>query len=239
MDRGLTALVGVLGLLGGIRRFRMGNWDLPAIVLLLTPIPLLGIPYGSEILFRVYFFILPTLAFFAAGLFFPATRFRKSVFTTLAVLLTSFMMLVGLGYAYYGKELSNYFPPQEVDAANYIADHAQPGALIYTGAWDWPLITRNYEAYQYETISNFSSNYQQEILNDPVGIIALEMSHFPSGYLIITNSQKAAVRMTGILPPNALDQIQNALVKSPVFHVVFQNSDAIVFTLVRAYGGRK
>jgi hypothetical protein len=237
MDRGLTALVGILGIFGAMRRFRLGKWDLPAIVLSITPIPLLAIPYGSEILFRIYFFILPTLAFFAAGIFFPASRTGKSIFTTMVVILTSFVMLVGLGFAYYGKEKINYFPQQEVDAANYIADHAQPGALIYSATWDWPLQIRNYENYQYESISNFDANYKAEILNDPVGVIALEMSHFSSGYLIISNSQKAEANMTGILPAGSLDRIQNALVKSPVFRVVYQNPDAIVFTLANSNGG--
>jgi hypothetical protein len=237
MDRGLTVLIGALALLGLLRRFRSSHWDLSAVILLITPLPLLVIPYGGEILFRVYFFMLPFLAFFAAGLFFPQPSAGKSFFTSIALILTSILMLVGLGFGYYGKEKINYFPPGEVAAANYIADHAQPGALIYTATLDWPLIIHNYEYFQYESISNFDRDYQHEIIEDPVAAISKEMGNFPSAYLILSNSQKADIYMTGALPPNSLDQIVNALTRSPKFHVVYQNSDAIVLSLASQVGG--
>jgi hypothetical protein len=147
--------------------------------------------------------------------------------------------LIGFSFGYYGKEKINYFPPEEVAAANYIADHAQPGALIYTATWDWPLQIRNYENYQYEAIANFDRSYQNKILSDPVNVIAEEMSNFPSAFMILTNSQKADVYMTGVLPPTALDDIVTALSRSPKFHVAYQNADAIVLTLANQPGGNR
>ncbi len=236
MDRALTALVIGLGILGCLRRLRAGKWDLPAIILALTPLPLLAIPYGGEIIFRVYYFALPFLAFFAAGLFIPTAQAGQSIRSTVMILATSCVMLVGFGFGYYGKELINYFPPEEVAATNYIADHAKPGALIYSAAWDWPLQVRNYENYQYESITSFEESYREQILKDPVDTIAKEMANFPSAYLIITNSQKADVNMTGILPAGSLDRIQAALTGSGRFNVVYHNADAIVFTLAGAGG---
>jgi hypothetical protein len=231
MDRALTALVIGLGILGCVRRLRAGKWDLPAIVLVLTPLPMLAIPYGGEIIFRVYYFTLPFLAFFAAGVFFPTPHMGQSIRTSILILATSCVMLVGFGFGYYGKELINYFPPEEVDAANYIADHAQSGALIYSAAWDWPLQVRNYENYQYESFTSFEESYREQILKDPVDTIAKEMANFPSAYLIITNSQKADVNMTGVMPAGSLDKVQAALTGSARFRVVYRNADAIVFTL--------
>lgn len=69
---GLTASVGILALLGGIRRLRSGNWDLTAALLVLAPTTVLvATSYGGEIVFRVYLFSLPSMAFFVAALLYP------------------------------------------------------------------------------------------------------------------------------------------------------------------------
>jgi hypothetical protein len=236
MDRALTALVIVLGILGFVRRLRAGKWDLPAILLALTPLPMLAVPYGGEIIFRVYYFALPFLAFFAAGLFMPSPQVGRSIRSGVLVLATSCVMLVGFGFGYYGKELINYFPGEEVAAANYIADHAKPGTLIYSAAWDWPLQARNYEDFRYESFTSFEESYREQIEKDPVNTIAKEMANFPSAYLIITDSQKADVNMTGIMPAGSLDRIQADLTTSGRFRVVYRNADAVVFTLAGAGG---
>ena len=232
MDRGLTALILMLGLLGLFRRFRNQKWDIAAVILLGTP--LLGLAlsaYGGEIVFRVYYFMLPFAAFFAANVFFPSPEHGISGKLPVVLAAVTGILLVGFIFAYYGKEEMYYFSKQEVSAANYIEQHAQKGALVYSAAWDWPLIIHDYEYYKYETITTFSRSYRLQILQSPVATISKEMGNYPSAYFILSKSQNAIVDNTGLMPAGSLRQIQAALTSSPRFKVVYQNTDAIVFTL--------
>ena len=63
IGRALTFSIGLAALLGGLRRLLAGCRDGPAIVLAISPIPMLANSYGGEILFRVYLFALPFLAY--------------------------------------------------------------------------------------------------------------------------------------------------------------------------------
>jgi hypothetical protein len=63
----------LLALLGGIRRFRSRYADHAAAALALTPLLLFPLQaYGGEMLLRIYFFMLPFVAFFATAAFLPA-----------------------------------------------------------------------------------------------------------------------------------------------------------------------
>ncbi len=237
MDRALTGLVWVLGIAGMIRRLHQGKWDLPAIILTFTPFPmLLFSPYGGEILFRVYYFSLPFVAFFAAGLFFPGAPHGRTLLTPVILGVTSLAMLAGLIFGYYGKEGINYFSKNEVAAAQYLQRNAKPGSLIMSVGWDWPLITQHYEYYEYESLSNYSRPARLEVLNDPVNLIAKEMSYYPSAYLFVTHSQEINANMTGEMPPGSLSAMVNKLDASPRFQVVFRNPDAVVYSLARSGG---
>ncbi len=67
----ISAIIGVLAMLGGVRRLINGYRDLAMVALTLAPTPIILIPYGGEMFLRTYLYILPGLAFFAAALFFP------------------------------------------------------------------------------------------------------------------------------------------------------------------------
>src|SRR5262249_51764198 len=70
--RGLTVALWGMALLGGLRRLYNGFWDLACALLILSPFLMLaGNSYGGEMLFRVYFFSAPFMAFFAAALLYP------------------------------------------------------------------------------------------------------------------------------------------------------------------------
>ena len=63
----------LLALLGAIRRFRSRYADHAAAALALTPLLLFPLQaYGGEMLMRIYFFMLPFVAFFATAAFLPA-----------------------------------------------------------------------------------------------------------------------------------------------------------------------
>jgi hypothetical protein len=239
MDRGLTAFMIGLALLGILTRLRHDTWDVPAALLMVSPLPMLAAnAYGGEILFRVYLFSLPFLAFFAAALFYPKISSGHS-FSAAIVIYISLIMLAGFVFAYYGKENMNYFPPQEVEASDYLHQIAPPGSLIMDGTTNWPFLYKNYEEYSYLTISNFDKKGQQKLLNDPLDSISTIMSDYPSAYFVLNRSQFAEENLTYVLPPGTLEHIQALLMSSPRFKVIYQNQDAVIFSLNPDWKGVK
>jgi hypothetical protein len=232
MDRALTLLFFGLAVAGGIRRLRQGHWDLPAILLVISPLPLLPANgYGGEMGFRVFFFTLPFLSFFLALLFYPSLTAGRSWRTTLLTLAVSLVLLTCFVFSYYGKERQYYFTPQELEANQYIDSVAPEGALLMNGSWGWPLQYKNYELYDYFALTETTRNERLELLADPEGIIWERMASYPAAYLIISRSQKARVDMTGVMPAGALDDIEQRLLQSPSFQVLYSNEDARVFVL--------
>lgn len=234
VGRGLSALVGSLALLGSIRRLREGYWDLSPILLMIAPFPMLAAnSYGGEILFRIYFFALPLMAFLAAALLYPCAASGTSWRTVAVAVLLSGTLLGGLCVAYYGKERMFYFTQNEVDASRYLYDVAPPGALFVAGSLDWPAQYKNYEIYDYLALTSLLRTERSRLGDDPVGVISRLMGDqkYHTTYLIITRSQKAEYDMTGLMPAGSLDKIEKSLRQSGRFQVVYENPDATIFTL--------
>jgi hypothetical protein len=59
----------------------------------------------------------------------------------------------------------------------------------------------------------------------------LQNGNHQAAYLLITRSQKAESEMTGVLPAGTLEMVEQTLLQSPQFDVVFSNGDATIFTL--------
>ena len=239
MGRGLTAGFWGLALLGAVRRIYNGKWDLSILLLAGSPLLMLaGGSYGGEILFRIYFFTLPFMAFLAAAFFFPRLEKGRSWFTTITLIVVSLAMLVGLGFAYYGKDQQYYFTPEEVAAADYLDTVAPPGALIVEGTRNYPVRFRNHTfGTLHVAFSREPEEGLKEILADPVEVFLRWMtdSSYSASYMIMTRSMKSEVDMTGTMPPGALDAVEDAMIDSPYFKVLYQNSDAIIFVASDAY----
>lgn len=239
IGRGLTAFVWILAILGGIRRLRQGLWDLTAALLVFAPFLLLASQsYGGEMLFRFYFFSLPFIVFFAAALIYPSPVSGVSKPAAALSAALSIVLFAGFCFAYYGKEQMYYFSQDEIAAAEYVHDVAPPNSLVMDATWDWPLHYKNYEFYSYFSLSRLSHEDHLRLLDDPVPhIIDLMTSRNPpAAYFIITRSQKADIDTRGVMPPGSLDLIEQALIHSERFSVVFRRPDAIVFSLV--YGAQ-
>lgn len=234
IDRGMTVLVIMLALLGGIQRLRQGYWDLPAAFLVIAPLPVLvANSYGGEMVFRVYLFVLPSAAFFVAALLFTRPGLGAPWRTVGMIVLLSGVLWAGFSFGYYGKERQNYFTPNEVGAAEYVDTVAPAGSLLLDGSWNWPLYYRNYEFFNYASILTFSWKERIAITQDPVGMLSRRMgnSDYPAVYLIITRGQIASIDMTGWMPAGSLQTIEQALTKSSQFKIVYSNADAKVFML--------
>jgi hypothetical protein len=240
MGRGLTALVWLLALLGGWRRLRQGQRDwIPFLMLAsVLALPLIN-DYGGEILFRVYLFALPAAAFFAAAAIFPSRTSgvsRRAVWASAAL---SAIMFTGFLFAYYGKDRHYYFTPQEVEAARYLYSTAPPNSLLIEGTRNYPTQFLNYENFTYVPIEREPRDSWQQVIDDPVTVLArwLDNETYAATYLILTRSQKSEVDELSPLPPGSLDKIEQALLKSPEFRIVYRNEDAIIFALAQATEG--
>jgi len=232
IDRALSALVVLLAIYGFSRRVRRGRWDLPAILLLLAPFPLLAAnSYGGEIVFRVYLFALPFLAFFAAASLYPALGVGSGRGTAIASTLLSFVLLAGLLFGYYGKERQYYFTGDEVAAAEFIHDYAPAQSLLVDAAWGHSLQYRNYEDYDYLSLVSMLAEDRQALIANPVGFLTDTMEGYPTAYLVLSRSQEAAIDMTGAMPAGSLQEIKRALLGSPGFKAIYSKPDATVFVL--------
>ncbi len=227
-----TVAVWGLGALSVLRRLWLGKWDVAPILLAFCPFPILVVNnYGGEMIFRIYMFSLPFMAFLGAGLFLPDANRGRSWFTTMLTTAISVIFAAALLFPYYGKDSQYYFSPEEVAAGQYIVDNAPEGALIIEGTRNYPSRYQNYEYYTYVALSRESNEAQERFLADPVGVMERWMSNreYTASYLIITRSQKVEVSITGPMPLGSLDMIENRLLNSPRFVVVFRNTDAIIF----------
>ena len=232
IDRTLSALVAIMALYGFSRRVRRGRWDLPAILLLLAPFPLLAAnSYGGEIVFRVYLFALPFLAFFAAAALYPSPQAGRRQRTAVLSILLSLVMLVGLLFGYYGKERQYYFTQDEVAATEFIHNIAPAHSLLIDGAWGYSLQHQNYEDYDYLSLISMLVEDREELIAAPVDFLSPIMESYPTAYLVLSRSQKAAIDMTGAMPAGSLQKIELALLESPKFKVIYRNPDAAVFVL--------
>jgi hypothetical protein len=193
-----------------------------------------GNGYGGEILFRVYFFALPFLAFFGGAVIYPSLQAGHKWWTMLLNIVVSAALLVGFGFAYYGKDQMYYFTQQEVDAAEFLYNSAPPGALLIEGSRNYPSFFRHYEYFTNVAISREPKESLQRIMREPAETMARWMSNkkYSAAYLIITRSQKADINL---LPQSmragSLEKIEAALAQSPYFKTVYANRDARIFAL--------
>ena len=214
------------------RRLRHGYRDLAALLLLVAPFPMLvANSYGGEMVFRIYFFMLPFAAFFAAALVFPSPEAGASPGAPALALLVSVGLLAGLCVAYYGKDRMYHFTANEVAAAEYLNANARAGSLWIDGTWNWPVNYRRYEQHDYDSLVSLPKLAREALAERPVDVVERLADHSTEAYLIITHSQKADVDMSGVLPAGTLDRVEQAMLQARV-PVVFANEDATIFAHV-------
>jgi hypothetical protein len=234
VGRMLTGGMGLLAVCGMYRRIRQGRWDLPGLLLMAAPLPIIaGNSYGGEVLFRIYLFALPMLAFFAAALFYPAPWAGRSWRTPIATALLSLALLAGLSFAYFGKELMYRFTHDEVEASEYLHSIAPPGTLIMDLLSNWPWSFTHYEDLTYVDLTGIEMRDRAAMRLDPIPYIVREMSApgYTGRYLIITRSQKAELKTTGELFPMGVDELEVELKQSDLFRVIYASRDATIFVL--------
>ena len=236
-SRGLTVAVAFLAAIGGIRRLIAGYVDGPAAVLALGPVAILfATSYGGEVIFRIFFFSLPFLAFFAAAAFFPVARPGSSIFSRMAATVVGAILVLAFLLANNGKDLQYRFTDDETKAAIWLYDHAPANTLLVEGARNYPSQFKNYENFTYLPLSNEDADTRRKVVANPAVVIGRWLSDpkWDAGYVIITRSQKAYVYSQAKMAKGSLDHIEQSLTKSPRFKIVYASRDSMIFSLNEA-----
>jgi hypothetical protein len=238
--RGLTLTIAVAALIGGMRRLGCGYRDGLAAALAVAAVPLLAVTsYGGEVIFRVYLFALPFLAFFAAALFFPSPRRGISADTLAGAALFGVVLAVAFVFANNGKDRQYAFTPEEVAAMQWLYDTAPPGTLIIEGAHVDPSQFRNVEYFTQVSLADEPPESRADVLAHPVPVLArwLDNDEYRAAFIVLTRNQKAYVEALGIMPRDGLDGIEQALLASPRFRLVHAAGGTKIFALNQAVRG--
>jgi len=257
----MTLFIGGLAFVGVVRRLRRGYRDTTYILLVAAPFPLFLVQsYGGEMLLRIYLFALPAMVFFAASLFYTAPEGSRSlsmkagyrlVFSaqegrnassrSISPLMKAIIVVVGIvllgGFLFtrYGNERDDYMTNAEVAGVRYLYSIAPPNSLLIAG-WDGtPWEFERYEQYNQVVLSD---NLSDAVVTRNVGAIVqfIESVKAPEAYLIFTRSQKATAQSIG-LPPRILDRLEQALLASGKFALVYSNADAQIFQYIPSIEG--
>jgi hypothetical protein len=233
-SRSLTAAVWALALVGLVRRLRNNFRDLTCILLAGTPFfLLLANAYDGEMLFRVFLFSLPAMAFLAAAMMYPSPRSGTSILTMMLMIILSAGLLLNFVVAHFGKDNAYVFTDNEVLAVEHLVDIAPAGSHIVVGGFNYPNRHRHYGDYTYWPIQSMWITYDPndtEEVADVLHSVLNATNRWPAVYMITTRSQKAHVYRVGMMPPGTLDRLEQYMKESEQFRTVYANEDASIFT---------
>ncbi len=237
ISRVLTAAILGLALLGILRRTRLGERSRWIVGLAAAPTALLLLSsYGGEIVFRVFLFALPFLAFLAASLFFPAGHTGKDRSTTAALVVALPVLTGALFLAAFGGDQRGVFSDDEIAAATLSTAPDDARALVIEGSRDYPGQSVGYERFDHLTIDRLSDRALGLLTDDPDTTLArwIRESDEGAGYVVLTESQQLSVERLGTLPADLLPAVRADLSDSDLFEVVYDSTDGAAFRFVGA-----
>lgn len=254
----LTATAWLLAFAGAFYRFRTRHRDHAAAILALAPLPLFLLPYGGEVLMRIYFFMLPFVAFFAATLFVPDPTDAPTTDSSVRWALRrvrdiilfggiASMLMAASFVARYGNERMDYFTPNETVAVKELYRLAPRGSwlLAEVGYLPW-----RYQDYEWSRTDPSQAGHRYLSLADEWELdptkSARDMALWtaetlrgnatvgrPPGFLILSRSQRAHEEILGGLSPTAMDDYERILVRSGKFQLVYANEDAKIYARIQ------
>ena len=238
LDRGLSGTVALLALIGILRHPALRRTGWPLVLVAFAPMPMVAVnSYGGEMIFRVFMFALPGLAFFAAAALRPrpspvGDRGSRMGAATLPVLL---LLAAAFVPSYFGKDRLNYFPPGEVALADRMFAAAPPGSYIVAPDSDFPDSLVRYDTYPHYWIDQDNPAGITALMRDPGAVLARELA-WPEpkahAYIIFSRAQFADIGMNSLLPAGDLQRIEQSVAASPHFRVLYQNADGVVYQYV-------
>ena len=221
----MTAVIWVLACMGAIFRLRRGYRDVSYILLAMAPFTLIvANSYDGEMLLRIYLFSLPLMVFFAAALFCTTSNFSMSRKMTMAVAGVSLILLGGFLFTRYGNERMDYMSNAEVNGMHYLYNIAQPGSLLIESTYSTPWQFQDLEKYYYYTLTEVLPNAVTSGGVDSI-VRLINAENPPDAYLIFARSEKASAELYLGLPPTALDRLEDSLLGSGKFRLIYSNPD--------------
>jgi hypothetical protein len=222
-----TLALALLAGVGGLRRLLAGYRDLTMVLLMVGPCAMVAfMPYGGEMLLRVYLFGLPALAFFAAAAFFPRPDVRTGRRTTAVVALATLVFLGAFMFTRYGNERMDTFTHAEADAVRYVYRVAPQNSLLLAGTENLPWKGAEIEHYRYDTITRAIRTGDLQTVYQK-----LRNTKHAGSYLILTRSQPYFAESIRGVPRSAWDSFNTMLEESPQFKLLYSNEDARVYVL--------
>jgi len=232
--RGLSVVLGLLALAGAWCDLRRGKRPFLLLALAGAPATLVFVQsYGGEGIYRIYLFMMPWLAFLAAGVFAPAAArltLRRASALLGAALVSALLFLT----AYYGLEQENHMETQEVAVTQWFDAHAPANSVLMLVIQNHPYpLGGNYD----EHLAPYG-HYALEVLTDPEWVnrpltdADVHRLHEyvtgsgPDTYLLLSPAQIAYAENHGYAPAGSLAAFFDRVVASPEFQVVHRNQDS-------------
>jgi GT2 family glycosyltransferase len=233
----VMALMAGLGIAGFVRRLAQGRWDLVAASLVVAPIGVVVFQsYGGEGGYRAYLFALPWLALLAAYACASRDAPTGQVHIRVVPLLAAATAVGGcLLVAFFGQELVNRVPSNDVRAALWYEQHAPAGSMRIDLAPDAPdRLTARYPVVDLSDPSSLVT-YTQFVghrlgARDVPRLIGLiKQQRARPAYVVLSAFQENYARLQGLLPAGSLAGFISALERSPRFRTVFHVPTVWIF----------
>ena len=240
ISRALTVAIILAALLGGVRRLVLGYREGIAAGLAAAPVPILAITsYGGEAIFRTYLFALPFLSLFAIWLFYPTARPRHPVPSALAAAMLALSLAIAFVFANNGKDRQYAFAPEDIAVMQRLYAALPERTLIVEGANFSPSLFRDIERVTRVSIADEPRQSRDDLVARPAATLAhwMDDDRYKAAFVVITRNQKAYVDDMGIMRTGDLDRIEQALLASPRFRLLYAAGGTSIFTLNRAVSG--
>ena len=243
--RGMTVALFLLAIGGGLRRLHAGHRDLKVALLAVAAFPMFLVQdYGGEMIYRVYLFSLPWLAFLAASFFLPGKKpdgksQRPSWKASFSVLLVSLLLLTGFSTVYYGNERMNNYSQAELTAARYLYQTAPTGSILIKVNFSFPYkFEPNYNQYvEFAMVNDPNEIHQGYVITDVEDIVNLVTEFkYPAGYVVFSRSQREYAELSGVVSLPWVDQLENQIRRSTYFQLVYSNQDVQIFRMIKEAG---
>jgi hypothetical protein len=232
----LTLVVWGLAFIGGVIRWRNGHRDITYILLVVAPFPILiAQSYGGEMLLRIFLFTLPLMSFFIASIFYTGSGVKIPVWSTVAMIVVSLVILAGFQFARYGNERMDYKTYAELDAVRYLYNVAPANSQLFQIDDGTPWLAKNYEKYVTNTLLEPDSPVSPSIVtsrNINALVKYINTTQTPAAYVILSRSQRASTEMSG-MPPDTVDRFGAALLASGKFKMIYTNHDAQIYQYIK------
>jgi hypothetical protein len=198
-----------------------------AMVLMLAPLlTLVGQPYGGEAGLRLFLFSLPgALCLGVLAVTAVSLRLRA-----IAVALLTALLIPGFLVARWGNESSEMVLPAEISGMRAVYAIAPPGSTLLSLT---PEVTWNFMdigKYKYVTNKLFVSEFA--FGKKSVSGIAANLKNPQGGYVVVTHSQLVYAEQAYGLSHSWAQNIEQDLVRSHLFQLVYQNSATRVYEYV-------